>query len=54
MNKAVFCYEVDDSVLARYLHGHWEVVHCFGWKVDIDGFLDEWGIRSGVIDFNNM
>jgi hypothetical protein len=54
MDKTVFRYEVDDAMLLRYLDGHWDVVRCFGWEVDIDGFLDEWGIRSGVVDFNNM
>jgi len=54
MNKTVFRYEVDDAVLLRYLHGHWEVVHCFRWEVDIDGFLAEWGIRRSVVNFNNM
>ena len=54
MDKTVFRYEVDDAMLLRYLHGHWEVVRCLGWEVDIHGFLDEWRIRSGVVDFNNM
>ena len=48
MNKTLFRYEVG------YLHGHWNVVCCFGWEVDINGFLDEWGIRSGVVVSNNM
>jgi hypothetical protein len=54
VNETVFRYEVDDAMLLRYLHSHWEVVRCFGWEVDIHGFLDEWRIRSGVVDFNNM
>jgi hypothetical protein len=41
MNKTVF--RLDDAMLLRYLHGYWEVVRCFGWEVDTDGFLDEWG-----------
>jgi len=41
MNKTVFC--LDDAMLLRYFHGYWEVVRCFGWEVDTNGFLDEWG-----------
>jgi hypothetical protein len=54
MDETVFRHEIDDTMLLGNLHGNWEVVCGFRWEVYIDGLLDEWRIRSGMINFDDM
>lgn len=54
MDETVFRDEVNDAVLFRDLHCDWEVVRGLGREVHIDGFLDEGGIRSRVVNFNDV
>ena len=54
MDEAVFCDEVDDVVLLRYLHGNWEVVRRFCREVDVHGFLREHRVLWLMIYFNDV
>jgi hypothetical protein len=54
VNEAMFCREIDDTVLFRNLRNNWEVICSPRWEVNINGLLGEWRIGSGMIDFDNV
>jgi hypothetical protein len=54
MDKAELCDHVDDSVLLGDLHRHREVCGSLRREEDIDVLLGVWGIRSLVVNFDNM
>ena len=54
VDEAVFCDEVDDSVLFRDLHRNWEIVRRLWREVDVDLLFGEHGILGLVIDLYDV
>ena len=54
MDETVFRHKIDDTMPLGNLLGDWEIVCGFRWEVYIDGLLDEWRIRSGMVNFGDM
>jgi len=54
VDEAVFCDQVDNSVLFRDLHRNREIVRRFWREVDVDLFFGEHGIWGLVIDLYNV
>lgn len=54
MDKTVFSDKVNDAVLLGDLHGYREVVGCLGWEEDIDCLFSEDGVRSVVINLDDV
>lgn len=54
VDETILCDEVNNSMLLGNLHGDGKVIGSLRGKVHIDGLLDEWWVRSGMINLNNM
>ena len=54
VDEAVFCDQVDNSVLFRDLHRNREIVRRLWRKIDVDLFFGEHGIWGLMVDLYNM
>jgi hypothetical protein len=54
VNKTIFCYEIDNTVLLGNLHGNREVVLRFRREEDIDSLFREGRIGCIVVNFDDV
>lgn len=54
VDEAVFCDQVDNSVLFRDLHRDREIIRCLWREVDVDLFFGKHGIWGLMVDLYNV
>jgi len=54
MDETIFCHKINNPMLLGNLHGSWEVIRGLRWEIDIDSFLNESRVGSGMVNFHNV